>query len=228
MNPPTKAYWVGGAMVAVAVLALVMRPESAIPAHAQSLDQLVPHSFGDWQAEQNGPAAVDPTLTTDAERDINSPYDEVVTRTYRNGAGESIMLALAYGRHQRQEVKIHRPELCYISQGFSVQSYRAADLHGIGSGAVPGTHMVAVAPDRLETITFWVRIGETFGTNPWSTRYYLLREGLSGRIPDGILVRASQIVPPDSKLESSFELQERFLRQLVDALPPDARARLLS
>ncbi len=37
-------------------------------------------------------------------------------RSYVNANGDVVMLALAYGRHQRQEIKIHRPELCYTSQ----------------------------------------------------------------------------------------------------------------
>ena len=64
--------------------------------------------------------AIDPRSQRPGETDPEAPYDDVLMRSYTNAHGEVVMLALAYGRHQRQEIKIHRPELCYTSQGYAV------------------------------------------------------------------------------------------------------------
>mgnify|MGYP003340463721 CR=1 FL=1 len=60
------------------------------------------------------------------ETDTEQPYDQTLMRTYANSHGEQIMLALAWGERQRQDVKVHRPEVCYPAQGFAIRQ--------IGSG----------------------------------------------------------------------------------------------
>ena len=85
-----------------------------------ALAQLVPRSFGEWRELDAPAAAVDPRGQRPGETDSEAPYDDVLMRSYINARGDVVMLALAYGRHQRQEIKIHRPELCYTSQGFAV------------------------------------------------------------------------------------------------------------
>jgi EpsI family protein len=75
-------------------------------------------------------------------------------------------------------------------------------------------------------VVYWVRIGDTVSRNPWQTRWYILREGVAGRIPDGILVRTSQVVRSADRKEASVALQQRFLADLLAALPPAQRALL--
>jgi EpsI family protein len=160
--------------------------------------------------------------------DDDSPdqvYDQVLMRTYRNTKGESVMLALAWGRQQRQEVKIHRPELCYVAQGFTISTNRP--FEPIGSPGPSGRAMVATHPRRVEPVLYWVRIGNTISSSAWNTRLYILSEGLKGRIPDGILVRTSQIVRTTDGVARSHDLQSTFLRELVDALPTEHKALLV-
>jgi EpsI family protein len=87
--------------------------------------------------------------------------------------------------------------------------------------------MVATHPRRVEPVLYWVRIGNTISSSAWNTRLYILSEGLKGRIPDGILVRTSQIVRTTDGVARSHELQSAFLRELVDALPTEHKALLV-
>ena len=50
-----------------------------------------------------------------------------------------------------------------------------------------------------------------------------VKEGLAGRIPDGILVRASQKIQTDADAEKAFPILEEFLANLVAATPENAR-----
>jgi len=53
-------------------------------------------------------------------------------RAYQNSQGQIVYLALAWGEQQRQEVKIHRPDLCYVAQGFKV--WRLSGLQSVATG----------------------------------------------------------------------------------------------
>jgi EpsI family protein len=152
-------------------------------------------------------------------------------RAYANSRGDVVLLALAYGRNQRQEIKIHRPDVCYTAQGFELVS-RSRVLLPIADAAgrpIAGTRMLVKAPGRLEVVSYWIRVGDVYTDNPWSLRYYIFEEGIRGRAPDGILVRASQIIGPGGPTATQeFEIQERFLAELVSALPASARRLLVS
>jgi hypothetical protein len=51
-----------------------------------------------------------------------------------------------------------------------------------------------------------------------------LAYGLSGKIPDGMLVRVSTIQTDEQR---AYQLQDRFVGQLLEALDPGGRVRLL-
>ena len=48
-------------------------------------------------------------------------------------------------------------------------------------------------------------------------RIKIFRDGLQGKVSDGILVRASTVVRDDADAPRAYRLQEGFLRQLVAA-----------
>jgi EpsI family protein len=195
------------------------------------LASLVPIEFAGWREVPLASDAVDPRSRLPGEVDREAPYNDVLMRGYANPRGDVVMLALAYGSHQRQEVKIHRPELCYTAQGFEVLRRTPVDLPLTGVSARPahGARMLVRGADRVETVTYWIRIGDLYSRGAWKTRSHIFTEGLSGRLVDGILVRASQIVPDAaSATPQRFALQEEFLAQLVRALPAGARELLVS
>jgi EpsI family protein len=191
-----------------------------------SLAQIVPTQFGEWTELRDGSAPVDPTNGTAADRTMKSPYDDVLMRAYRNAKGETILLAVAYGQHQRQEIKIHRPELCYISQGFGVLNQSTTRFPAIHEGAdrISGVRMLVGGPRRVEAVSYWIRIGDIYSENAWKTRAYIFTQGLQGRVVDGVLMRVSQVVPDaDSASTERYAVQEKFAADLVSAVPPAAR-----
>jgi EpsI family protein len=209
------------AMAAAAALTAAITPaEPDHAARAFDLDALVPTAFGEWRAVPSPLAQIDLTpRRDDARRTTDRPYDQVVMRTYRRADGATVMLALAHGSRQRQEVKIHRPELCYAAQGFAVSRREVADLE-LGDGArVPVTRLFARAPARAEPVTYWIRIGDRIAANAWQTRLAILRDGLGGRVPDGMLVRVSTAAPAGQiDARGAYRVQAEFLRELVASL----------
>jgi EpsI family protein len=195
------------------------------------LATLVPRRFAGWHEIPLAADAIDPRVQLRGETDRESPYDDVLMRGYANARGDIVVLALAYGSHQRQEVKIHRPEICYTAQGFEVLGRTPVDLALTGVSAQParGARMLVRGAERVETVSYWIRIGDIYSRDAWKTRSHIFTEGLNGRVVDGMLVRVSQIVPDTaSATPQRFALQEDFLAQLVRALPASTRDLLVS
>jgi len=223
------AQGLGLAMAATAAATMAWHPRAAQVDAAPALEQLVPHQFGEWREVQGGPPQIDPTAGESEERTVDHPYDDVLMRTYVNSLGETVLLALAYSRNQKQEVKIHRPDVCYAAQGFAVTHRGPSVLHlAAAAHGIAAARLVARAPGRAEAVSYWIRIGDTYSESAWFIRYHIFMEGIRGRALDGMLVRASRIVRGGRISEREFALQERFLAELVEAMPPGSRWLLVS
>jgi EpsI family protein len=216
-------------LVGIGSAGLLLRPSINAAVPDPNLEQAVPERFGEWRMLPN--ALVQASVVTKGATSTDQPYDEVVSRTYVNARGDMVMLALAYGKNQRQEVKVHRPELCYPAQGFKVMSLQPTVFAGVHSKAagqdVTGQRMVVDGRGNKEVVSYWIRIGDTYSSSPWRIRWQIMQEGLQGRMTDGILVRASQRVNTDADPGPYHQALEAFTRDLIQALPPDKRSYLV-
>jgi EpsI family protein len=208
-------------MLAAAFAAWLLKPASRAT-DLPPLAQVVPTHFGQWRLVATSAAEIiDPSVAPSAEATTDHPYSDVLMRTYANARGDVVLLALAYTAQQRQEVKIHRPELCYVAQGFQVlaserQAFAIPDGDRREFG---GARLLVHAANRTEAVSYWIRIGSSYSDSAWATRYYLFREAIKGHFLDGILVRASQIVPDGESVSTPlYALQESFLAELVNAV----------
>jgi len=220
----------GVAMIATACGVELLQPKPLQIGAQATLAQSIPTEFGDWKEVSFAGDLVDPGKGATDEPNMDRPYDDVLMRAYGNSRGDVVLLALAYGRNQRQEVKIHRPDVCYTAQGFQLLQRSAITLPVKGTDGLPvdGMRMLVKAPGRVEAVSYFIRIGDVFTDNAWKIRYHIFRQGMAGHAVDGVLVRASQIVQgPVAEGGERFELQEAFLSDLVQALPPPARHLIL-
>ena len=219
----------GVTMLATAAAVRLLQPEPIAASPQPMLAQSIPGTFGEWKVVSSGGGQVDPARNAD-EPSMDRPYDDVLMRTYGNARGDIVLLTLAYGRNQRQEVKIHRPDVCYTAQGFQLisRSHVSFPVIGVGGRQVEGMRMLVSAPGRIEAVSYWIRIGDVFTDNAWAIRYHIFQQGISGRAVDGMLVRVSQIVSgADAASPDRYRLQERFLADLIQALPKSARRQLI-
>jgi EpsI family protein len=225
MSPRGRSAIVTLAMLAALAAAWLMRPRHEVPAGSVVLETMIPREFGAWKEEATSIVQVATELDRTTGAEIDRPvYDQVLMRTYRRDTdGTLIMLALAYGRQQRQELKIHRPELCYYGQGYDVTPVGERTIVFSRSVRVISQTLMTRNRARLEPVTYWIRIGDKISESAWQTRWNIFKDGLAGRIPDGILVRASSLIQSDSQSGQALEVQRRFLTDLYGSLSPWAR-----
>ncbi len=209
-----------GAVAAVSAAA-VMRPRhrasETLP--AIQLDAQVPAKFGDWSID----SAVVPVLPNpELQSKLNAIYTQVLARTYVKSKTQRVMLSIAYGADQGSDAtSVHRPEFCYSAQGFSIRALGSREI------VVDGRHidvrrLVGTFGSRVEPIAYWVTLNDTTVLPGLERKLGQIRLGLSGQIPDGMLVRVSSIGPdPDA----NFALQLEFLNALASSMAPGIRDR---
>jgi len=224
MSPRARGALVTAVLVGASCAAAALTPRAEV-ANDRSLAERIPERFGDWTAE---PQSVDPVVLVpgaalEPAAAQRSAYDDVLMRTYRRGDGARVMAAFAYGRRQTQELKIHRPELCYRAQGFDVRSLGPRAVRLERDGSVESLALLTRNRARIEVVTYWIRVGERVAEGPWDIRWTIFSAGLRGRVPDGLLVRASSLAETAQGAEHELELQHEFLADLYRSTPEATR-----
>lgn len=228
MLPPVRKFFspahllVGLAMIGAVGLTWSVRPlEGGRTAGTLDLKTMIPERFGDWAPD---PAAARVVASPQVEAGLARVYQETLSRTYVNGKGERVMLSIAYTGDIDQQMDMHRPEFCYPAQGFDIV-VKNFDAKIQASGVdLSVKRLVARAGPRTEPITYWITVGDTAAAQGWKRKLTLLRYGLTGKIPDGMLVRVSNI---SRDAEAAFAEQARFIDQLVASVPDGTRRRLI-
>jgi EpsI family protein len=213
---------IGGACFATAAAAEGLRPRHHVTLLGdRKLETLIPKSFGRWQARE-----ADGIVTPESEDSLAARlYNQSVGRIYAGPDNGLVMLLIAYGNTQSDTLQLHRPEVCYPAFGFTIAENRPAEFD-LGHGAIiPGRNLVATSPGREERISYWTRIGEYLPTSNSEQRQMKFRIALSGIIPDGVLVRISNMRGDDAE---GFGLNERFAADLLNAVSPAVRPALIT
>ncbi len=209
-------------MLAAAGLAFALKPTQKIADQGPKIDleTMIPKQFHDWrQVEQFDRLMVSP----DVRANLDRIYSQTFSRTYVNRAGEQVMLSIAYGGDQSSSLQAHRPNVCYTAQGFQV-SQMEKDFVRTVAGQVPVMHMVASQVQRIEPITYWITVGNTVVRGAWEQKLAKVKYGLTGKVPDGILVRVSNI---SSDVPSSYHLHENFINDMLKAMTKGDQMRLV-
>lgn len=222
MKPVFKNFLLLALMVAASGLAVAVRPTHKIADQAAriSLEKMIPASFGEWQEDKSiVPLEPAPELRAVIEK----TYDQTLSRTFVDGAGNRIMLSIAYGGNQHEGMNTHRPEICYPAQGFELISTRPDNLQLLGR-KLPLHRVVAKMGQRNEPISYWVVVGDELTEFGLKHKLTTLKYGITGRIPDGMLVRVSSI---DRDEQHAYRLQDKFINTMLSALSAEDQIRLL-
>jgi EpsI family protein len=222
MKISLKHLLTGLAMLAAAGLAIAMTPTHKIADQGPklNLETMIPKQFGEWKMDETiVPLLADPKQTAM----LNKIYNQTLSRTYINTAGERIMLSIAYGGDQSDGMAVHKPEVCYPAQGFQILK-NSTDAFSTGNGSIPVKRLVATQGKRIEPITYWTTVGDTVAVSSLKWKLSQLKYGLTGKIPDGLLFRISSIQADDAV---AYKMQDDFARTLLGALTPSGRKRLI-
>ncbi len=200
---------VGTVMVLGAGAATALKPSRAQQdAAIFDLDESILRSFGDWVVDPN---LVPVPPTPDVQAKLEKIYAQIVSRTYVNSRGERVMLTVAYGGDQSDALKAHRQEVCYAAQGFEVRDVVHESLRLQGK-TIPITRLLAVRGLRSEPVTYWFTMGDRVVLGRLERLMVQLEFGLSGRVPDGMLVRVSSISTNPAR---AYKGQEEFIGALL-------------
>ncbi len=224
---PSRGYWITAivislSMIAAAYLAKVARPTVRIGLERSttSLAQIVPMEFAGWRIDHTAESAI---VNPQIQESLDRLYTDVLSRTYVDSAGRRVMLSIAYGLDQSDATQLHRPEACYPAQGFTLASREDGELN-IGATGIDVRRLRTRLAARHEPVTYWIVIGDQVATRRLAMKRAELKYGMRGQIPDGLLFRVSS-VGPDSSAE--FELQDSFVRDLLQSTSQSGRRRLL-
>jgi EpsI family protein len=217
-----NALIIAGLMVASSVFAVAISPEpqEEVKPASIGLASMIPAQFGEWRVDDS----VTPVLPApDVEAKVKQIYDETVARTYIDKEGRRVMLSIAYGGDQTGRLRVHRPESCYSAQGFLVRQVAEQQL-ALASRTVPVKRLLATQGARQEPITYWIRVGDEAVAGWMGQRMVQLKYGLTGEVPDGLIFRVSSL---GHNFKQEFDLQDRFLRDLVGSLSAADTTRLV-
>ena len=184
------------------------------------MDAVIPKQFVDWKLDETIiPIQASPEVQTK----LDKIYSQTLNRTYVNSLGERVMLSIAYGSNQgNDDFQVHRPEYCYQAQGFQVGDSTDVVLDVDGK-KFPARRLDAVKGIRVEPITYWITIGDKATLPGIGRKLAQLKYGLTGKVPDGMLVRVSSI---NSDERLAYELQQKYVADLLASMKPADRVRL--
>ena len=220
-----KSFLVCVLLILSALSALLLTPKYYSVTTVPDLATMIPTKFKNWKEISSPFTQVG--LTTDKNSLVNQLYDGVLMRTYVNDKGDQVMLALAYAREQKQDIKIHRPEVCYVAQGFEMLKQTSSNISMQQSQIakpVAMNRLLVRNQNRSEAVSYWIRIGDAYPGDGMAARMKILREGLHGKVLDGILVRASTVLEDESDSVTAYQNHEKFLKDLLNSLPPKQQA----
>lgn len=221
-SPHTRAWLAGLLLAAGAWSAVQLQPRGApLPASAApDLETIIPQQFARWRVVPHAELLIANRALTEK---VEAVYASTLERVYVDAEGHSAMLSIAYGSNQLGDgLQAHRPEYCYRAQGFEVGSARDGIVR-TAVGNIPARRLVARAGMRNEPITYWLTIGDRTVLPGLSRELAQLRHGLAGAVPDGLLIRVSSL---EQDPAAAYHLHDRFITDLLAALPAADRARL--
>ncbi|PZO20603.1 MAG: EpsI family protein [Burkholderiales bacterium] len=217
---PLKNLLLLALMVASAALAAAIRPTASLADERPTIDlaTMVPSNFGGWKEQFNvAVQIVDP----EQQATIDAIYTQTLTRNYIDADGYRVMLSIAYGRNQSDNLQLHKPEVCYPAQGFKLEKLERVPLNLLDQ-SISTTRMETHLGQRFEPVTYWTVVGDHITTTGIDKKLTEMRYGLRGRVPDGMLVRVSSI---DRDSARAHRIQAEFAAAMVAAIAPEHRAR---
>lgn len=219
---PIKNMLVGLVMVAAAIFALTFKPAPLQENQGPKVDleSMIPKQFGMWHVDESiRPISMSP----DQEEALKKIYSQILTRTYINNLDQRIMLSVVYGDGIDRQLDIHRPEVCYPAQGFSVSQYTDHVINTL-SGSLSLRRLVATNGPRVEPISYWVKVGDKAVSSTFERKLQKIKQGLVGGAGSGILARVSSI-GNDQTL--AYQEQEEFINAMLQSLPDEQRKQLI-
>lgn len=207
-------------MLAAAALAAALRPTISLADERPpvNLGAMVPTRFGDWTEQLHIATQI---VNPQQRQVLEQIYSQTLTRTYVHTSGYRIMLSIAYGKNQSDALQLHKPEICYPAQGFTLLAKRPSQFT-TPYQSLRTTQLETSLGSRQEPVTYWTVIGDEIAKSSMDKKMIEIRYALKDRIPDGMLVRVSSI---DRVTANAYRFQTQFAVDMIHAIAPEHRSR---
>lgn len=217
-----QALFIGLLMIFASASATYLKPTKKLADSMPTvnLEKMIPTQFGEWHLD---PVVLEQIISPEKKVLLAELYAQTLSRAYLDKHGTRIMLSIAYGGDQSDGLQVHRPEICYTAQGFQVERDRL-DMILTAFGSLPIKRLFATQGNRNEPITYWITVGDkAVVLKGMQQKLTQLRYGLTGRVPDGMLVRVSSINIDDKE---AYRVQDDFVKAMLAAMSKEDRARI--
>lgn len=196
------------------ILTQWMTPKSVkLMASNITLDESIPKVFNSWKAvDANKLTMVNP----EEDSLVNKLYSQVLERTYVDDNGTVVLLSIAYGAKQRDDMLAHFPEVCYPAQGFNIDESKTQPITVLGQN-VDVKQLVTQRGNRSEDVSYFVRVGNKLVSTRSDQKWESIKYGIQGVIPDGLIFRVSTIGE-----DNGFDIHENFMNELFSNLDSEA------
>jgi EpsI family protein len=227
-----RAVLIGAACVLSSGAALALKPRrkvSLLPVGTK-LNDILPRKFGGWDSRDVSDLYV-PETPDSLEARL---YGETVARLFTDRqSGMEIMMLMAHGDSQSNELQLHRPEVCFPAFGFSLTSSAPVELQIRKDVTLPARRLLAESNVQRQAVLYWTRLGEYFPVSVTEQRLNRLTAAMHRYIPDGLLARFSMV---ETGSGAAFAEISRFIPELLSEIPKGrlgvfvgtTRARLLA
>lgn len=222
MKLRTKKWFLLALMLLSAGLGAALKPTIFVADElpAVNLETMIPKEFGEWHEL---PITMMSIINPQQKELLEQLYSETLSRTYGNAQGYRVMLSIAYGKNQSKALELHSPEVCYPAQGFTLIESHKTQLSIMGK-SISASQIETNQGQRFEPVTFWSAIGTKVPGTLLQKRLVEFRYAITGRVPDGFLVRMSSI---DKETPNAYAMQARFADDLMHAIAPENRPRFV-
>jgi EpsI family protein len=218
-----RDFIMGGACAISAGAALALKPRrkvSLLPP-GKKLSDILPTKFDGWMSRDVSDMYAPPTPDSLLAR----LYGETVSRIYvQESSGSEIMMLVAHGDSQSNELQLHRPEVCYPAFGLSITNSAVVQLPIEKAVVIPGRLLVAESSAQKQAVVYWTRLGEYFPTGVTEQRLERLDTAIHRYIPDGLLARFSI---GGAATAPAFDVMKAFISKLVMGVAGDKRSVLV-
>jgi EpsI family protein len=205
---------IGSACLGAAGAAFALTPRRRMSRLGEAqLEQIVPTRVQGWTS-RNASGLAPPSTDYGLIAEL---YDQVIERIYATAAGLEVMVLLAHGSIQTNELQLHRPEGCYAAVGYTLSMDQPTAIAAAPGVALPGRRFVATGQDRQENVVYWTRIGDALPADSAEQRVARLEAAAAGYVCDGLLARFSSA---DSNAAHSFAALEEFIPTFLAAIEP--------
>lgn len=213
-----RHFVMGTALLATSGLAYARQPSVHNPVVKPDVfENWVPARVGQWSVRASSGVVLPPP---DALSD--RLYDNLVTRVYSTPR-DAVMVLLAYNNRQDGVLQVHRPEICYPVGGYVLTPTQRISVPALGR-QIPSNLFTATAADRTEQVVYFTRLGDSYPRSWAEQRLVVVEENLAGRIPDGIMLRASVM---GTDREGALEVLRNFIGGFIAASTPSLQRLLL-